>query len=190
VAEIDYHKAALKAVKIAEKNNSLLVDELTPKFVEGHKERLQDLMLLSENKSALTPKIRGELEKYFGTTIEEIHRRIKATDEGVDEKDIDTAEKPSEDAALIQFTTYNGCKGLSAGHVFIIGLEQGVFPRKADPSDNEICQLIVGLTRTRKECHLINVKNFSGKWNQPSVFLKMLPKESVSNISVDKTSFK
>jgi len=54
-------------------------------------------------------------------------------------------------------------KGLSADIVFIIGFDQGRFPTKANPSESEIYQMLVAITRAKKRVYLINTvgKNVS-----------------------------
>ena len=90
----------------------------------------------------------------------------------------------------ILLTNFNGCKGLSAGYTFITGLEEGLFPRdNRAPSDTEICQLIVALTRTRKQCHLIHTRSFAGKVTTPSVFLEWIPSELAKVMDVNKNYF-
>jgi superfamily I DNA/RNA helicase len=68
-------------------------------------------------------------------------------------------EQPTIDKTLptILLTSYKGCKGLSAGHVFIVGVHNGSIPKDAgDIKDVEISQFIVALTRTRKQCHIVS----------------------------------
>jgi superfamily I DNA/RNA helicase len=51
----------------------------------------------------------------------------------------------------IKMTSYEGAKGLSAQHVFIVGLHAGDLPHDAaNIQDIEICRLVVALTRTKK----------------------------------------
>jgi superfamily I DNA/RNA helicase len=66
-----------------------------------------------------------------------------------------------EETPDILFTSLVGSKGLSAEHVFIVGMNNGHFPRNADAiTDDEICSLIVALSRTRKRCHVISFRFF------------------------------
>ena len=61
----------------------------------------------------------------------------------------------------ILLTTYKGCKGLSAGHVFIVGAHDGSLPKNRNAmEDREISQFVVALTRTRKQCHVLSNKWF------------------------------
>ena len=56
----------------------------------------------------------------------------------------------------ILLTSFKGCKGLSAGHVFIVGVHDGGMPRDNKHIDDvEISQFVVALTRTRKQCQNI-----------------------------------
>lgn len=48
-------------------------------------------------------------------------------------------------------------KGLGADIVFLIGFDQGRFPSKNDPTDSEIYQMLVAITRAKKRIYLINI---------------------------------
>jgi superfamily I DNA/RNA helicase len=68
-----------------------------------------------------------------------------------------------------------GSKGLSAEHVFIVGFNNGHFPRDASQiTDYEICSLIVALSRTRKQCHLVSCGRWKGQPLPVSIFLQWL----------------
>ena len=57
----------------------------------------------------------------------------------------------------VLLTSFKGCKGLSAGHVFIVGVHDGCMPKdNRHVEDVEISQFIVALTRTRKQCHVLS----------------------------------
>lgn len=97
------------------------------------------------------------------------------------EKEIDKS-KPS-----IKLTTFEGAKGLSAQHVFICGLQNGYLPKIPNKiSDIEVCKLLVAITRTRKQCHLIFTKNFAGKRVEPSVFLNWIERKNYEFINVNR----
>lgn len=94
-----------------------------------------------------------------------------------DEEKLDAEEKSK---PKVKFTTFLGAKGLSARHVFVIGMNDGEFPENPKAlTDAEACQFIVALTRARFSCSLISHKFYSKDLhrlvNRPSVFLKMLP---------------
>lgn len=99
-----------------------------------------------------------------------------------------TETKISEDSLnkkiKIKLTTYLGAKGLSANHVFVLGLENGIFPK--DPNniyDDEICQFLVLLTRARKSLNLLSVNRRYNKkiGRRPidnlSSFIYMIPRQ-------------
>ncbi len=72
-------------------------------------------------------------------------------------------------------TSLRGAKGLSASHVFIVGFNNGHFPRNpADIKDDEVCSLLVALSRTRKQCYVVSCGRFGIVQLQPSIFLEWL----------------
>lgn len=81
----------------------------------------------------------------------------------------------------IKLTTYLGAKGLSANHVFVLGLENGIFPEDPNEiSDDEACQFIVLLTRARKSLRILSVdkrfnKKLKRKVSSLSIFVHMIP---------------
>jgi superfamily I DNA/RNA helicase len=83
-------------------------------------------------------------------------------------------------------TSLTGSKGLSAGYVFIVGFNNGHFPR--DPAaitDQEVCQLLVGLSRTRKACHLVSVRHYGPGWLEASSFARWVS-QHLRHVDVDK----
>jgi superfamily I DNA/RNA helicase len=95
----------------------------------------------------------------------------------------------------IKLTTYLGAKGLSANHVFVLGLENGIFPK--DPnniSDDEACQFIVLLTRARKSLRILSVdKRFNNKIKQRadnlSTLVSMIPEEFFEIRNINASNF-
>jgi len=78
----------------------------------------------------------------------------------------------------IKLTSFEGAKGLSAQHVFIVGLHAGDLPHDANKiSDLEVCKFLVGLTRTKKKCSLLVTRQFAGKPKTPSPFLQWIRRE-------------
>ena len=78
----------------------------------------------------------------------------------------------SEEGPDILFTSLVSSKGLSAEHVFIVGMNNKHFPRNPDAiTDDEICSLIVALSRTRIQCHVISFRFFGAGGLAKSVFL-------------------
>lgn len=64
---------------------------------------------------------------------------------------------PEEPSILLR--TFEGSKGLSGGHVFIVGANDGSMPKfesEDEVKDIECWKFIVAMTRTRKQCHIIS----------------------------------
>lgn len=78
-------------------------------------------------------------------------------------------------AGGILCTSFAGCKGLSAHHVFVVGMNDGHFPKARNAiTDDEVCQLLVALSRTKKSCTLVSTGRFGMETPAPSVFLEWL----------------
>ncbi len=87
----------------------------------------------------------------------------------------------------IRITTFEGSKGLSASHVFIVGFHNGDLPRNPQSVDDlEICKFLVALTRTRKQCHILFTRNWGGQWKQPSTLLSWIRSQRKQVIRVNK----
>ena len=99
----------------------------------------------------------------------------------------------------ILLRTFEGSKGLSGGHVFIVGANDGSMPKidGTEIKDIECCKFIVSLTRTRKQCHIV-----SNKWlNSPktpdgkewavqyikSQFISLIPEEYIDDLGYKKS---
>lgn len=107
---------------------------------------------------------------------EYISKHIKKISEMVCE-DYKKSRKSLQKKIRIKLTTYLGAKGLSANHVFVLGLENGVFPENKDNiSDHEACQFIVLLTRAKKSLHLLVVNRYinKSKRSDTSSFISMI----------------
>lgn len=87
-----------------------------------------------------------------------------------DEEPPDYSHEPS-----VLVTSLMGAKGLQASHVFILGMNNEHFPQKnAAPTEAEVCQLLVALTRARESCTIVSVGNFGGNWLNDSIFTEWL----------------
>lgn len=86
----------------------------------------------------------------------------------------------------IKLTSFEGSKGLSAQHVFIVGLQQGELPRdEGNIDDLEICRFLVGLTRTKKKCSLMSTRRFASDWKSPSIFFSWIDVTRYNGVTVD-----
>ena len=101
--------------------------------------------------------------------------------------DIDSYQ-PGEDAAVLM--TLHSAKGLEFPYVFMIGMEEGMFPsyravvyggEKEVEEERRLCY--VGITRAREELYLTHAKSRMQhgitQYNPPSRFLKEIPQDLV-----------
>ena len=87
-----------------------------------------------------------------------------------DEEPPDYSHEPS-----VLVTSLMGAKGLQASHVFVLGMNNEHFPQNNQaPTEAEVCQFLVALTRARESCTLVSVGNFGGNWLEDSVFTTWL----------------
>jgi len=123
----------------------------------------------------------------FGTTAEECS--VPSTENVLQQKE--NGGSPSHDLIEgdVVCTTILGAKGLSAQHVFVVGLNEEHLPRSnQSPTDTEIRQFIVALTRTRKACHLVSCRRFGNTRLADSVFLSWVD-GLLENVVVDRKYF-
>jgi superfamily I DNA/RNA helicase len=106
--------------------------------------------------------------------------------EASDEVEAEAETPAPADVPAVRVTSFEGAKGLSAHHVYIVGLHNGELPHDpASIKDLEICKFVVGLTRTRKKCTLIRTRNFAGNWKSPSSFISWIDPARLKFIKVD-----
>jgi superfamily I DNA/RNA helicase len=97
--------------------------------------------------------------------------------------------EPSDDPTIV-CTSLVGAKGLSAGYVYIVGFNNGHFPR--DPrliTDDEVCAFLVGLSRTRKECHVVSCGRLGNQSLRVSAFAAWIARHT-RDIKVDAAYFR
>jgi superfamily I DNA/RNA helicase len=115
--------------------------------------------------------------------------------ESISFQETENSEDSLDKKIKIKLTTYLGAKGLSANHVFVLGLENGIFPKDSkDISDDEACQFIVLLTRARRSLRILSVdKRFNKKIKQRadnlSTFVSMIPKDFLEIIDINASNF-
>lgn len=123
------------------------------------------------------------VSEFFETSYEEVRNSYKVK-----------AEPETEDndkQLTVKFVTHFGAKGLSGGRVFIIDFNEGSFPKsRNNPTDTEICQFIIDVTRTRKQCHLISNGMFGAtRPIYPSSFINWIDSSHIENVNVNKEFF-
>lgn len=171
--------------KTVEDPNLLLINLLNADYVKKHRAIIGTLKNLIENKVLNTPQ-QKIIESVMGMSADNIKDELEKDDA----EKYDDLEEVSENDISIVFSTYVGCKGLSAGYVFIIGLDEESLPRhNGSPTDIEICNFIVALTRTIKKCYLVSTFRFSGKPRKPSIFIDWIDKHRLELVEVKKTYF-
>jgi DNA helicase-2/ATP-dependent DNA helicase PcrA len=90
-----------------------------------------------------------------------------------------------DDEGIVTLMTLHNAKGLEFGVVFIIGLEDGVFPHmrsiEAGDLEEERRLAYVGITRARRELYLTSARTralFGNRdWNMRSRFIDEIPAE-------------
>lgn len=146
------------------------VSELPDDYRETQLEIAELVRRLRDDES-LTDEQEKQLSGAVGMDLAEIKKSLAiADDDDPSEPEGEEAEL-DDDAPTIQFTSLVGSKGLSASYVFIVGFNNGFFPR--DPkaiSDDEVCKLLVALSRTRIECHVVSCRHFGTSWIEESAF--------------------
>lgn len=169
----------------------LSVTELTEKLLEVTQYRLE-----LQNENTLEARSRLEnIDEFLSVTMEfENNNEDKSLVSFLTDlaliADIDSmndnsdAEKPNDDAVVLM--TMHSAKGLEFPVVFIIGMEEGVFPHSRAFLDNEELEeerrlAYVGITRAEEKLYLscAQMRTLFGRTtaNPPSRFLDEIPEE-------------
>ncbi len=104
-------------------------------------------------------------------------------------------EEPAADRPTIRLTSFEGAKGMSAQHVFVLGLEDGKFPaRRNSIRSVDVRRMIVALTRTRKQCYLLMASMTFSRGQRllirPSIFVEWIQATRREIISITAASFR
>lgn len=166
------------------------VDELVTRVLEGNLEFADHLPTGFRERhlphaEAISRLLDGEdigaaeesaLEAAAGLDIEQIRAKLTLDHDVVEEADEETTGDDSDiQAPTIVCSTMVGAKGLSAEHVFIVGFNNEHFPLHAESiTDYEVCCLLVALSRTRTQCHIVSCDRWKGQKVQTSAFLDWL----------------
>ena len=135
-------------VEQSEKGKNI-IDILENYFVTAQKKAIKIISLIKKGEK-VTDELKAELKQISTNFYDEIIMYYTPVEKLEDEKP-DTS-KPS-----ILLSSFVGCKGLSAGHVIIIGANDEAIPKdNKNITDVEISQFMVALTRTRKQCHIVS----------------------------------
>lgn len=185
-------------IKEIYKSRDKLCKKLEDSFKNFHLSIVAILKKIKADEKITTAE-RIEVVNNCGHNFEEIKILLGIENEDeIETREIDAS------SISIKITTINGSKGLSANYVFLVGMNStnailinnsrrvlAGFPfDKNNPSDNEICQFIVGITRTRKKCYLISNYRFGMAYGiQRSDFLDWIDPSRIHAISVNANYF-
>ena len=160
-------KILKQAIQTSESGKPM-VELLDAKLVKRHLRVLEILNRVADGDTLAGAEI-DELESILGSETGNVIDHFTP-------KEVIEAEELNKLHPTIKLTSFVGCKGLSAGHVFIVGANAGSIPKNpAEIQDLEISQFIVALTRTRKCCHILSNKwlvkptDREGNYQQPDV---------------------
>lgn len=174
----------------------LSVTELTEKILEMSQYRLE-----MQRENTIESKARLEnIEEFLSVTMDfEKRNEDKSLISFLTDlaliADIDTLdkEKSEEEQDAVVLMTMHSAKGLEFPVVFIIGMEEGVFPHSRAFADNEELEeerrlAYVGITRAEQELFLTcaRMRTLFGRTaaNAPSRFLQEIPQELLENVSM------
>lgn len=110
-------------------------------------------------------------------------------------EDSAATEEPPVDRPTISITSFEGAKGMSAQHVFVLGLEDGKFPARRNAINSlDVRRMIVALTRTRKQCYLLMARmsftNGQRRFIRPSIFVEWIQSARREVVSITAASFR
>ena len=147
--------------KLKEIANDLTLTELIDKVLEttGMKEEL-------ESEKTLEAEVRLEnLEEFKSITksFEEREGLISLEDFLLEISLISDVEDYKDDPNRINLMTIHSVKGLEFDHVFVIGMEEGLFPHinslmEASELEEERRLMYVAITRAKDDLHLVNAR--------------------------------
>lgn len=178
-------------------------------FIENFS-KMQDYLTVTElveevlEKSGYKEMLKGEKSLEAESRLENLEELLtvtKAFEENSEDKslvafltdlalvaDIDQLDQQVEENDKVVLMTLHSAKGLEFPVVFLIGLEEGVFPHNRSLSDNAEMEeerrlAYVGITRAEEELYLTNAKmrTLFGRtnMNSPSRFISEIPDELI-----------
>ena len=157
------------------------LDALLPEdFRRSHLASVALLQRFRDNDD-LSPSELASLEAAVDVSAEGLRDILGMSDEQADDNsDVDHC-TPS-----VVVTSLVGAKGLQACHVFVVGMNDGHFPHSNNAiTDDEVCSLLVALTRATKRCTLVSCRRFGNEQLRPSAFVTWLAPH-ISSVYVNK----
>jgi len=162
-----------------------LKDELPGDYVERHLRNVAAIRKAMDDE-LLSADEQSELEIAVGMILQAILEVL-----GLEEREDKGAgdEEGDPESPTIVATSLVGAKGLQAEHVFIVGISERHIPRSpGNPTDDEVCQFLVALTRAKRSCTIVTCNRLGNEALQPSTLIGWLG-DLVSTLSVDKAYF-
>ncbi len=183
----------LKTIVIESRNLTTFSDLLDEEFKQSILEIINLIKVVKQESREFSNLEKRTIKARFPRDADHIINFFSPAEE---EEPIE--QDPEEPTILLR--TFEGSKGLSGGHVFIIGANDGSMPKydnDYEVKDIECCKFIVALTRTRKQCHIISnrwlnaPKTPDGKWVESfkkSTFLATIPKKYIDDSGYKKSA--
>lgn len=170
--------------RLREVKENLTLTELIDKVLDasGMKKELED-------EESLEAEVRLEnLEEFKSITkaFEEAEGSVSLEEFLLEISLVSDVEEYKDDPNRISLMTVHSVKGLEFNHVFLIGLEEGIFPHmnslmESSDVEEERRLMYVAITRAKDDLHIINARRRTlfGKEqiNPTSRFLNEIPKE-------------
>ena len=174
---------AQKDILLCTEDGTPLVECLDSTFIENHLKAIEVIRKLKDGEITGIDAL-VEIKSVVGFESDNVINHFTPTEP-------EEASQVDKTQPSILLTSFVGCKGLSAGHVFIVGAHNGSIPKNVSAiTDIEISQFIVALTRTRKQCHIVSNNwlfkpkdkngNFVERFTETE-FLSWLPDELIDN---------
>ncbi|MEK9151426.1 MAG: UvrD-helicase domain-containing protein [Patescibacteria group bacterium] len=154
-----------------------LLDTITKR--SGYLESLADGTAEGETRQENVKELLSVAQKYGDMPLDEaLHRFLEEVALSSDTDEI------SQGSEAVHVMTVHSAKGLEFPHVFILGLEEGIFPHSRSHTspaelEEERRLMYVGLTRAKEKVHLLYTEQRmlygSTQANPPSRFLQEIP---------------
>ncbi|MBL8777321.1 MAG: ATP-dependent helicase, partial [Acidimicrobiales bacterium] len=169
-----------EAVREAVTSGTPLVTLLQEAFLDGQRD-IAALVAKAYGDEDMSSEDRNSLADALAVSVDELDDQLAPPEP-------DTPDPWDETKPLVMVTSLMGSKGLQAGHVFIAGINAGHFPRNNQaPNNEEVCQLLVALTRARKSCTLVSTRRLGDAQLGKSVFVDWLEPHIDQTVYANKT---
>jgi len=185
IAELSLDESTLIKV-IAETENNVKIIDLLPIDIVNRQKAILELITSISKEDTFKDHYLKKLKKISPENLDELIEAFKYKEKIQELENIDKT-KPS-----ILLTSYKGAKGLSGGHVFLLGIHNKSLPKNKDQiSDVEISQFLVAITRTRKKLYFVNNRWYINPMtkdkkfmdsNERSIFIDLIPNDLINNI--------